>query len=495
MLGLENKKVIDALQKIQFDEFTDIKKIPFFLQGSGSTKLEQEINRLLALYHQRISRESDNVKLINSTISSGLWNMDIGPNNQVAAVYWSDDFRQMIGYHDTKDFPDKLESWSDLLHPEDKENTLNLFVKTLQDTSGRTKYDLEYRLKTKNRGYRWYRAAGNVKRNSQGQAVQFIGIFVDVQQERNNRVALEQLLQRYSAIDDISNEGSMYIELLHSNINSPKNTVWFSDQFRRQLGFYNQDDFPNRLESLLHRIHPEDSQRVSRALESRIRSGVGDFQEEYRVQHRNGNYIWVRSVTRVDRSPSNGSLYVVSVMDDITELFQSRALVGDNMNTRVKELTQQLETINDMVSENTVAMQDIVSAQQNLSSLLQEAQGQMTHTSKAIQSIQSISQQTNLLSLNASVEAARAGQAGKGFAVVASEVRSLAQTSDKASKDIFSNLSQMQQYITTVVDQFTTLDQQILEREKKMSYIKDIVQEIGEKVEDISKVLNNLTNQ
>lgn len=495
MLGLENKKVIDALQKIQFDEFTDIKKIPFFLQGSGSTKLEQEINRLLALYHQRISRESDNVKLINSTISSGLWNMDIGPNNQVAAVYWSDDFRQMIGYHDTKDFPDKLESWSDLLHPEDKENTLNLFVKTLQDTSGRTKYDLEYRLKTKNRGYRWYRAAGNVKRNSQGQAVQFIGIFVDVQQEQNNRVALEQLLQRYSAIDDISNEGSMYIELLHSNVNSPKNTVWFSDQFRRQLGFYNQDDFPNRLESLLHRIHPEDSQRVSRALESRIRSGVGDFQEEYRVQHRNGNYIWVRSVTRVDRSPSNGSLYVVSVMDDITELFQSRALVGDNMNTRVKELTQQLETINDMVSENTVAMQDIVSAQQNLSSLLQEAQGQMTHTSKAIQSIQSISQQTNLLSLNASVEAARAGQAGKGFAVVASEVRSLAQTSDKASKDIFSNLSQMQQYITTVVDQFTTLDQQILEREKKMSYIKDIVQEIGEKVEDISKVLNNLTNQ
>ena len=56
-------------------------------------------------------------------------------------------------------------------------------------------------------------------------------------------------------------------------------------------------------------------------------------------------------------------------------------------------------------------------------------------------------------------------------------------------------IGEMQQYITTVVDQFTTLDQQILEREKKMSYIKDIVQEIGEKVEDISKVLNNLTNQ
>ena len=35
MLGLENKKVIDALQKIQFDEFTDIKKIPFFCRAAA----------------------------------------------------------------------------------------------------------------------------------------------------------------------------------------------------------------------------------------------------------------------------------------------------------------------------------------------------------------------------------------------------------------------------------------------------------------------------
>lgn len=241
MALFRNKQTLDILQQISFDQFTDIQEIPSGLDIPSPSHMDKELDRVLGLYFRRILWESNNVHLVNQTISSGLWNMDIGPGNQVVAAYWSDDFRHMIGYHDVNDFPNTLESWSDLLHPEDKERTLGLFVQTLADPTGRTKYDLEYRLRTKDRGYRWYRAAGNVQRNESGQAIQFIGIFVDTNDEHERKQALDRLLTRYSAIDQVTTQGSFYIRLRQNKLDAPENVVWFSETFRKQLGFFGED--------------------------------------------------------------------------------------------------------------------------------------------------------------------------------------------------------------------------------------------------------------
>lgn len=119
----------------------------------------------------------------------------------------------------------------------------------------------------------------------------------------------------------------------------------------------------------------------------------------------------------------------------------------------------------------------------------------MERTNNAFNAIQNISRQTNLLSLNASVEAARAGNAGKGFAVVAEEVRSLAQNSDTVSKEISGDLEHMRQYLTNVVQRFELLNEEISNQNTKMLSTKDLVAEIDVTVGGVKDVMDTLLNQ
>ena len=112
-----------------------------------------------ALYAQ-LQNEAASLDTIHEMLGSGKWTMDFDESGNMTRVNWSDEFRRMLGYRDKEDFPDVLESWSNLLHPDDKERILREFNETIADYTGKKTYDVEYRLLTKNRGYRWYRAVG-----------------------------------------------------------------------------------------------------------------------------------------------------------------------------------------------------------------------------------------------------------------------------------------------------------------------------------------------
>ena len=144
----------------------------------------QRINNTAAQLMEYAKGETDKLSMVNEIINSGMWEMYFDPESgEINRVIWSDEFRRMIGFNDTSDFPDTLEAWTGKLHPEDKDMVLSEFSATLGDKTNTKKYDVNYRLKTKSGEYRWYRAAGNLSRNANGIPVIFIGIFIDITEQ------------------------------------------------------------------------------------------------------------------------------------------------------------------------------------------------------------------------------------------------------------------------------------------------------------------------
>jgi|GEM_PF-3198776 len=141
--------------------------------------------------------------LISRVLTEGPWDMKViagDPINSQNEFWWSPQFRNILGYHDEHDFPNVLSSWSDRLHPEDKERTLKALFEHLEDYSGKTPYSIDYRLRHKKGEYRWFRAHGTTARDEQGVPLRIAGTIRDIEYEKQKSKEAQEKLNRYCEI-------------------------------------------------------------------------------------------------------------------------------------------------------------------------------------------------------------------------------------------------------------------------------------------------------
>ena len=191
---------------------------------------------------------------------------------------------------------------------------------------------------------------------------------------------------------------------------------------------------------------------------------------------------------------------VTQAMNEMSIGIQRLADTTSDIAEASTEMTNLVETSVDHAKQVVSQIQNVEASVVNTEEYVREMSEKFKSIKEMVSVITSIADQTNLLALNAAIEAARAGEAGKGFAVVADEVRKLAEMSRNSADDIqayLENFLQISNKALVEMDnstvEVTAGSQSVTEIGDKLQQILTVVMDVNAKIQDDSAVIEQMS--
>ena len=257
----------------------------------------------------------EDLALVNESIHSAPWNFECDETGRIVRANWSHAFRQILGYHDALDFPDQLDAWSELLHPEDKDRVMTLLFETAADKTNTTKFSVEYRLRLKNGQYQWFRASAEVIRRLDGTASRIAGIICNIEEEKQSRMQAQRAAAFHRAFTNAN--------LCEYYVNLEQNTF---DTFKVEASLMTAFEQSQTWDELIkffvdNYVVEQDKQKVTEFYDrayitEKLKGLETELCQECRI-FLNGEKRWVRNV--VMRGEIGDSNYAMIFLRDITE--------------------------------------------------------------------------------------------------------------------------------------------------------------------------------